>query len=201
MISIAAIVEGEGEVRALPALLRRFPLADRVKVLPPIRVKRSRFLKNDDDIEFRRQLLLAAGKCGEDGWIIVLLDADDDCPAELGAKICERARQYVPHRRLSVVLTNREFEAWFIAAARSIHGKRGFSIQENEHTEAETPRDAKGWMREHMNGPYQVMLDQPAFAATIDLQQACENSRSFRKLRNEWQVNVEEHLHDIFRKH
>ncbi|MCK0507759.1 hypothetical protein [Aromatoleum anaerobium] len=30
--------------------------------------------------EFRRQLLLAAAKCAGDGWILIVLDADDDCP-------------------------------------------------------------------------------------------------------------------------
>ncbi|MGC9216666.1 hypothetical protein [Acidithiobacillus sp.] len=87
MTVIASIVEGDGEVAALPILLRRvgaWQSPDKnFNVLPPIRVRRDRFLNRDD--EFRRMLLLAAAKCGESGWILVLLDADDDCPSELGA--------------------------------------------------------------------------------------------------------------------
>ena len=88
MIAVAAIVEGAGEVAALPILLRRInawrtPDAH-LQALPPIRVHRDRFLNRDD--EFHRHLLLAAAKCGEKGWILVLLDADDDCPAELGER-------------------------------------------------------------------------------------------------------------------
>jgi hypothetical protein len=60
---------------------------------------------------------------------LVLLDADDDCPAELGPKIQDRARQVVPHRSVSVVLANREYEAWFLAAAGSLHGQRGFAFE------------------------------------------------------------------------
>jgi hypothetical protein len=195
VITIASIVEGHGEVSALPVLLRR--LADEkepaalINLLQPIRVMRSKFLNKDE--EFRRQLLLAAAKSGDDGWILIVLDADDDCPATLGQHIYERAQQYIPHRRLSVVLANREFEAWFIAAAQSLQGFRGFFVSADESIQAETPRNAKGWMREHMQGgTYSEILDQPAFSARIDLQQASMNSRSFRKLRKEWETHVSE---------
>ena len=143
------------------------------------------------DEELRRQLLLAASKCGDDGWILIVLDADDDCPSLLGAEICRRAREYVPHRRLSVVLANREFEAWFIAAAQSLDGFRSFALTSGERVEAEAPRNAKGWIRERMRGkPCSEVIDQPAFAARIDLQQALDNSRSFRKLYKEWRTHV-----------
>lgn len=193
MISIASIVEGDGEVAALPVLLRRLnewrPGQYYADALPPIRVHRDRFLNRDD--EFRKQLLLAAAKCGDQGWILVLLDADDDCPVTLAAKVYQRARQYVPHRNLSVVLAKREYEAWFLAAARSLDGHRGFRCPHETPVDAETPRDAKGWLRRHMgSGTYSEVLDQPAFTARFDLQQAFENSRSFRKLCKEWQVNI-----------
>jgi len=193
MITIASIVEGDGEVSALPVLLRRLaseqePVA-LIKLLPPIRVRRDKFINRDN--EFRRQLLLAAAKSGDDGWILIVLDADDDCPANLGQQIYERAQQHIPHRRLSVVLANREFEAWFIAAAHSLQGVRGFSLAADEHMQAEEPRNAKDWMRKHMqSGTYSEILDQPAFAARIDLQQAFKNSRSFRKLYKEWQTHI-----------
>jgi len=195
MITIASIVEGDGEVSALPVLLRRLaaewePVAS-INSPQPIRVRRDKFLNKDE--EFRRQLLLAAAKSGDEGWILIVLDADDDCPASLGQEIYERAQQHIPHRRLSVVLANREFEAWFIAAAHSLQGFRGFSLAPDEYMQAEIPRNAKGWMRKHMQGgTYSEILDQPAFAARIDLQQAFKNSRSFRKLCKEWQKNISE---------
>lgn len=193
MIPIASIVEGDGEVAALPVLLRRLNEwrsgHDYVQALPPIRVHRDRFLNRDD--EFRKQLLLAAAKCGEQGWILVVLDADDDCPVTLADTIHQRARQYVPHRRLSVVLAKREYEAWFIAAARSLDGRRGLRCPDDLPPDAEAPRDAKGWLRRNMEGgTYSEVLDQPAFTACFDLQQAFDNSRSFRKLCKEWQIHV-----------
>jgi hypothetical protein len=94
---------------------------------------------------------------------------------------------------LSVVVANREFEAWFIAAAQSINGQRGFSVSDDEDLAAEVPRNAKKWMQQHMaGGTYREVLDQPAFAARLDLQQAFDNSRSFRKLCKEWRLHVQE---------
>ena len=193
-MKVVAIVEGHGEVTALPVLLRR--LGDwctpgkPAEVLSPIRVQRDRFLNRED--EFRRYLLLAAAKCGEDGWVLVLLDADDDCPAEFVAPLVERVKAHIGHRRVSVVLANREYEAWFIAAADSLNHHRGFVFVPAEIIEAEIPRDAKGWIGGRMeSGTYRETTDQAAFSARMDLQQAFDRSRSFRKLSREWDRQTE----------
>ena len=186
---VASVVEGDGEVAALPVLLRRLcawlsPDVP-VTVSQPIRVRRDRFLNRDE--EFRRHLLLAAAKSGEDGWILVLLDADDDCPAQLGPQILEQARRVVPHRSVSVVLANREYEGWFLAAAISLHGQRGFAFDNPPNFEPERVRNAKGWLGERIaGGQYRETTDQPAFSARMDLKLAFELSRSFRKLCSEW---------------
>lgn len=186
---VACIVEGDGEVSAVPVLLRRLAewrtpqlYAD---VATPIRVRRDKFLNREE--EFSRHMHLAAAKCGEGGWILILLDADDDCPASAGADILQRARSCAPHRSISVVLANREYEAWFIAAAKSLHGCRGFRSVPGEAIEPEAPRNAKGWVREHMVGnSYGETADQAALTAYMDLQQVYDGCRSFRKLCSEW---------------
>jgi hypothetical protein len=191
---LSSIVEGHGEVAALPVLLRRIALWRsphmHVDVQTPIRVHRDRFLNRAD--EFNRHLMLAGDKCGDDGLVLILLDADDDCPAIRGAEILARAQQTLPHRKISVVLAKREFEAWFIGAAESLDGQRGLSIKAADlAVDAELPRDAKGWLRERMaGGTYGETTDQPAFAARMDLEQALDRCRSFRKLCDEWDRNV-----------
>lgn len=195
MTTIVSIVEGDGEVAALPVLLRRVGawLSPDVGIeLPqPIRVRRDRFLSREREDEFRRYVLLAAAKCGDNGWILVLLDADDACPANLGPLVLQRVCAIVPHRRVSVVLANREYEAWFLAAAGSLHGERGFAFDNPRDFDPERPRDAKGWLAERMaSGAYHPKVDQPAFSALIDLQQAFDRSRSFRKLCSEWRKQV-----------
>jgi hypothetical protein len=188
-MKVAAIVEGDGEVAAVPLLLRRLADWRTPGVLPdittPIRVRRDRFLNRDE--EFERYLRLAAAKCEDGGWILLLLDADDDCPAQLVEQVLSRAAACVPHRKVSVVFATREFEAWFIAAAESLDGHRGFTFDPTDTIEAETPRDAKGWLRRRMaGGTYGETTDQPGFSARFDLQQAFDGSRSFRKLCSEW---------------
>lgn len=192
-MKVAAIVEGEGEVAALPLLLRRLAQWRTPTVMPelpvPIKVRRDRFLNRED--EFRRFLLLAAEKCGADGWVLLLLDADDACPATLAQEILARAAACIGHRRISVVLANREYEAWFIAAARSLDGYRGFSFDSADVVDAEEPRDAKGWLRRRITGHvYGETTDQPAFSVRMDLQEAFAGSRSFRKLCSEWEKQV-----------
>lgn len=190
MTAVASIVEGDGEVRALPVLLRRLAAwlsPDQwIDVLTPIKTRRDRFLNRDEESE--RMLQFAAKKCGDSGWILILLDADDDCPAQLGAKVLERAKQIVPHRRISVVIANREYEAWFIAAAPSLDGKRGFSFSGQEPIDPEINRNAKGWIKQRKkDGRYDEINDQSAFSQLLDLEQARHNSRSFRKLCEEWE--------------
>lgn len=194
MITVACIVEGHGETHALPILLRRLAgwrtPGSYPKVPVPIRVHRDRFLNKAED--FQRYLLLASNKAGDNGWILIVLDADDDCPAAFGAKIRKRANALMPQKRIAVVLAKREYEAWFIAAAPSLVGQRGFAPDMQNLPDAETPRNAKGWMRQHMtSGSYGEVIDQPAFTALMDLQMAHDNSRSFRKLCSEWDRNMQ----------
>lgn len=73
MANIIAIVEGDGEVEAVPVLIRRicgdvFPDAP-PNVLKPIRVRRDRILKEG---ELERYVSLAAVRVGDDGRILIL---------------------------------------------------------------------------------------------------------------------------------
>jgi hypothetical protein len=190
MMAVVPIVEGDGEVPAFPILLRRLnewlSPEHYIEIKRPIRVRRDRFLNRDE--EFQRMLELAGLQCGDNGWILILLDADDDCPKDLGANILERARRIVMHRPVSVVLANREYEAWFIAAAHSLNGQRGFACSDERLPEPESIRGAKEWLSQHKpDGKYREVTDQPAFTASMDLQQARERSRSFRKLCSDWE--------------
>lgn len=188
MINIISIVEGDGEVAAFPILLRRISgwLTPQVpiNVARPIRVRRDQFL-NRDDI-FSKQLLLASKLCVSPGWIVILLDADDDCPQDLATDIYARAKLILPDREISVVLANHEYEAWFVAAAASLGGKRGFVVPAII-PEAEILRGPKQWVSKQIpQGAYHEVVDQPALSAAIDLTLAHKNSRSFRKLCSDW---------------
>jgi len=181
---IAPIVEGHGETHALPALLHRMAADanEELQVNSPIRVKAAKFLRDDDD--FRRHIELAAAKAiQKDGLVLILLDCEDDCAATVGQSILVRARNVRPDARYLVVLATEEYESWFIAGAVSLRGMRGLPLDLNPPQDAETIRNAKGWLGQRMSVAYDEITHQLEFSRKVDLDQACENG-SFRRFRN-----------------
>lgn len=184
MTVLASIVEGHGEVTAFPALLRNilgwYAPTSHFDIQTPIRTKRDKFL-NDPD-EFRKAITLGSLKA-KDGVLLVLLDADDDCPVELAQKVQADAAKHIESTNLSVVIANKEFEAWYIASASSLDGHRGFKLDPRlVGLDPEAPRDAKGWLGRQMTSGYHEVTDQPAFAALMNVEAAWHGSRSFRRL-------------------
>ena len=92
MPRIITIVEGHGEVQAVPILLRRLAVEIKPEIYldvpPPIRVKRQKILKEG---ELERAVELAARKSEPCDGILILLDADSDCPKELAHSLLDRA--------------------------------------------------------------------------------------------------------------
>lgn len=174
-------MEGEGDVAALPVLLRRIA-GDlgiwNLDVPTPYRIPRTRLAGRAFEDVVHAQALRA----GQNGAVLVLLDADDDCPAELGTKLLRQAQAARPDINVSVVLANREFESWFVAAAHSLAGHHGLPSPLVAPTDPEAGRDAKGWLSAHMVGrSYKATVDQARFAARFDMDVARQNSRSFAK--------------------
>jgi hypothetical protein len=120
---------------------------------------------------------------GDDGGVLVLIDADDDLGCVPGPSLLEICRAARPDRRSRVVIAVREFEAWFLASAASLRGHRGLAQDLAPPADPEAIRDAKGWLTKHnVSGrSYKETLDQPALTATFDIDAALE-TKSFRKL-------------------
>lgn len=133
--------------------------------------------------QLERAVELAARRTSREDAILVILDADDDCPAELGPELLERARRARSDRRIYVVIAKSEFESWFIAAARSIAGHRGLELELDIPDDPEAIGDAKGWLsRSSAPGKsYRETLDQPALSQVLSLDEA-RRSPSFDKL-------------------
>ncbi len=179
---LVAVVEGYGEVGAAPLLLRRAAsiLAPDVTidVRHPIRLPKSRLLRSG---EVERVTELAARQSGPTGAIFFMVDADDECPARLGPDLLERAKRARADRRIYVVIAKAEYESWFLAAARSLAGKRGLPSDLRPPAQPETIRDAKGWLSSQMVGRYRETLDQTAMTAEFDLEEA-RRAPSFERL-------------------
>jgi len=182
---VVPIVEGQGDVGAVPLLLRRIAAEIDVRrsidVRRPIRVQRDKVVKAR---ELERSVELAVRSADPGGAVLLLIDADDDCPAELGPQLLERASGVRANLPVSVVLANREFEAWFLAAASSLRDRRGLRSDLNPPRDPEAIQDAKGWLQDRRTDgfAYSPTTDQPALAAVMDLHLARANAPSFDKL-------------------
>ena len=180
---LACIVEGHGEVQAVPVLLRRLASALdptlALQVEQPIRITKSKLLKAG---ELERAVELAARKVGGTGAILILLDSDEDCPALLGPDLLARACAVRGDVPMSVVLAKHEFEAWFLAAAESLRGRRGLRDDLEPPAQPENVQGAKEWLADRMMGDHHYVetLDQPALAAIFDLA-AARRADSFDK--------------------
>lgn len=195
MITIACIVEGHGEREAVPVLIRRIAQAVApeipVVVRPPIRTPKGRLLKAG---ELERAVDLAARYTQPSGAVVVVVDADDDCPAELGPALLNRAQSARSDVPLSVIVANREFEAWFLAAARSLRGVRGLANDFEPPPDPEGVRGAKERLRGLRGWRYSETIDQPALTQAMDLE-AARNSRSFDRCYRE----IERLIHETAR--
>lgn len=187
---IACIVEGHGEVDSVPVLIeriaRRHDPSRGVRVVPPLRTPRNRFTQRPE--EMRRMVELAVRlQGGGPGGVLILMDADRDLPCQFGPTLQDRAASIRPDRSIRVVLAVAEFEAWFLAAARSLT-KEGLPADIMAPPAPEAIRDAKGWLdarlRQSRGSGYAETVDQPRFSRTFDLDAAL-TTRSFAKLYKE----------------
>lgn len=181
---IVPIVEGHGELEALPLLLRRIRSeagsGSVPSINPPLRIKAGSFLRDRD--YFARYVALAAAKAAQGaGTVLVLLDCDDDCPAELGPRLLRMARGVRDDVPFVVALAHREFETWFLTAAESLRGCCGLSLDLAAPANPEAIRGAKEWLGERMAEPYDPITHQVKFVARLNLGEAARNP-SFARL-------------------
>jgi hypothetical protein len=165
MITVAAVVEGDGELEALPVLIRRLAYAHEVydvRVAPAFLLPRPKFLVPQ---EFELAIEAQARRLRGPGGVLALLDADDDCAVDL----MERIRSdYRGKYEFALVVAVREYESLFLAG---------------HLPNPEEIRDAKGAVRA-LTGTYKATRHQPKLSATVDLESARE-CRWFRKFERE----------------
>jgi hypothetical protein len=176
--SIACVVEGQGEVAALPVLIRRIAheLADRTVLTPrPLRLSRPKFRVPQ---ELDRFVELAAAKAQPSGAVLVVADSDEDDPQEF-AEVCLSCvtRFELP---IAIVVPTRQYESWFLAGASSLEGKRGLKSPLAPPRDPELVPNPKRWLEDRHtlnSGPqrkwcYSETTDQPALTGLMNLEEA-----------------------------
>jgi hypothetical protein len=187
-VCIGCVVEGHGEVGSVPQLVRRIAHEidpSLVVLVPhPIRVTKSKLLKPG---ELEKAADFAALKAGAHGGILVLLDSDDDCPAELGPELLARVRSARADIPSAVVLAKREFESWFLASAESLRGCRGLPADlQPPPGQPEEIAGAKEWLSSRIpGGAYASTVDQASLTSSFDLalaRRAASFDKCYRKV-------------------
>jgi hypothetical protein len=201
MLRIVPIVEGHGEVPAVRILLDRIWYevvhGNALDILRPIRRPKSEFVRtqagmpdprvNEDKLARAGQLaanMLASKRSG--GWrelILILIDADEFCPAEVAPQICASIRNAVGEIDCVCILAKKEYETWFVGAAESLQKFLNLGSEVAIPSAPEESGSGKNWIAERINrASYSETVDQPSMTKKMNLNQCRERCPSFDKL-------------------
>jgi len=177
------VVEGDGEVKAVPVIWRYLcgciPLLD-----PPYRLDRGKALRPDGRIkeeEWERVFLLLHRKGAT--LVLVLMDADNICPKAKALAIRTDLDNVITRLglslRLGFCMAEPEYEAWFLAGADFLNL--------GEPVTDRFPRDCKGKVGERMGRKYSPTTDQEALTKQLlpNLDSVAKRAPSLDKLLRE----------------
>lgn len=164
--TVAPIVEGHGDVIALPILLRRMNSALIVK--RPVRFPKTKLMMPE---HLQRAARIAASNIQTPGAVLLVMDADEECAATRAANMSRLLGEYLPGQMCKVALAVREFEAWIVG------GDDYYAV-----LDADAAGNLEGRIRDRY-GVYSETADQPRLIARADLARLEQTSRSFRHLR------------------
>jgi len=183
MPKIVPIVEGDGELEAVPILLRRILFEHiqnfdwqvsrpkKAHSLPVLRKKLAEYIRYAQ-IE------------PECAGILILLDLDDGCPEEEACNLAIEIRNLSPSYPVAVVMAHREYEAWFLASLETLAGEYDLPAGLTYEGNVEDLRGVKEWISRHMPAGkiYKETIHQPSMSRQIDLHNSSGRSRSFNRL-------------------
>jgi hypothetical protein len=186
IVTLGLIVEGHGEEDATPVLIRHIARVHGCQTSIKCSVRRVPKSQLVKPRELERAVEALTRQIGRSQPILVLLDADKDCPKELAASLTARCRAEHADVTIAIVIAKKEYEAWFLAAASSLAGCRGLAKHLVPPSEPESVQGAKVWLTAHMppDQSYSPTRHQSAYSDMMDLSEA-RLARSFRKFEKE----------------
>jgi hypothetical protein len=188
---IVPIVEGDGEIAAVPILLHRLlheHSEHRFQIAMPKNAHGCRNLSKDGGIEKFVRYAWLEPNCVA---VIIIVDGDtvSGCPITFAKELSARVRCLRGPHPVAVVIANREYEAWFLASLPSLVGKRiteylRFPSELVFAGDPESVRDVKGWLSRQLprGKAYKETEHQAPMTRLIDLNLARSGSRSFRRV-------------------
>ena len=195
---LVPIVEGETEKLCIAPLLHRIwrdllaaPI--RLQVLPALTVDRGCMVSTTrtdltDKVDEACVKLIPMIRTDpiNAGLLLILLDADHDCPATLGPSLLHRAKTHRSDVPIACVLAKRMFENWIVAGASTLAGVKGLPDPLSPPPDCEG-RSGSKWLGEQLrhqksNRAYKKTVDAKVFIQRMNLQECRDNAPSFDKL-------------------
>ncbi len=194
--TIYAIVEGDGESKAVPALLRKIlheQLYNYDYDIKAFNAKGRGNLTVADGVERFLELTRLRKDCV---GVIIVVDAEKDdraCPVSLAQSFSKRALGLGLPFPVVVVVAVCEYESWFLANLDHIAPKFLASATLTYPHNPEDECSAKGWLSRHMphGTRYKETQDQEKMTFLIDINRTAINLRSFRRMVNAIEQLVE----------
>jgi hypothetical protein len=193
-LRVYPIVEGDGEIAAVPELLRRIGFEQTepmyIEVNTPHRIHRDQVFQETSD-ELAKALELGAywpaeaGPQEARGVILVLIDADPDQEPTcvLGPRLVQRIQTLQSNVDTICVIADYEYESWFVAGASSLMELLNAPDANLGQIEANSKHHGKKWVQDRIRrGSYRETVDQVKLTNKLDLALCRRNSPSFDKL-------------------
>jgi hypothetical protein len=189
MKRIVLFVEGQGDVKAVPVLIRRLITDQDVwNILSidenPFEIRSVNNIVKENYSGWKNKLKSCLSRKNI-GGVLVILDGDikkvsgkDFCAAEVAKSLADAAKEVGAGKIFSVaiVFAVQEYETWLVAGIESLAGKKlpdGRTV--NARAKAPdgdlevNPRNAKGALGTIIEGGYDQVLDQAILTQLIDI--------------------------------
>ena len=196
---IAPVVEGHTEQNCVEGLLYRvwtelLSRSERLQVIEPFRTHRDSLTHPNGEVlsaTVQKAYLKLRARTKKDpdalALLLILLDAEKDCPATLAPRLVSTARLALPAEApIACVLAKQMFENWIVAGASTLAGV-------NELPDPLPPRHAPedcngaGWLDgqfriKNKGRKYKKTVDAEVFVRAMALQECRDSAPSFDKL-------------------
>ena len=196
---VAPVVEGLTEQGCVERLLqgiwsKLLGCSERLQVLEPRRKPRSSLVHTDGRVlieAVQAASLVLDRKTARDAegrsLLLILLDAEDDCPATLAPRLLQTARTALPAgMNVACVLAVRMLENWIVGGASSLAGVNGLPDPLPPRDRYEVIHGA-GWLGQQLRShnsrrKYKKTADAEPFVRSMSLEECRGNCPSFDKL-------------------
>lgn len=180
---IGLVIEGHGENGAVQALVKKLLKRDKVYGL---RVDTDAYRMSADQMTNDKKMskVMATMRTRGAGAVLIVRDADDECPVTLASSIIAAATRVAPDIPVEVVIADREYETWLLSSVETLRPFPTILDSVEWDADWERKRDAKGELTRLMSkgNSYKPTTNQKSFTELLDLELVETRSRSFRKM-------------------